>query len=82
MTSQASTGASSHLNRGMGRAGHLLGRGRDGIRRLWARRWGKALVDRAGRPATLATPVAERTLVRVCFLDSPRAVKSPRWITL
>ena len=53
MTAEASAGRRIHFERGMSRLRELGGRGRGAFRRLWAKRWGKALVVLLGLPLLL-----------------------------
>jgi penicillin-binding protein 1A len=50
MTAETSAGARFNLNNGMARGRDWLGRGRGLVRRLWARRWGKAAIILLGLP--------------------------------
>lgn len=70
MTSETRTGTRFTLNRGAGRLGGMLGRGRAAMGRLWAKRWGKAAI------ILLALPILAYIILWLIFVPSLPSAES------
>ncbi|HEV2079352.1 MAG TPA: transglycosylase domain-containing protein, partial [Allosphingosinicella sp.] len=70
MTSETRAGSRFNFGDGMARVRHGLGRGRDAVRSVWARRWGKAAI------ILLALPILAYMLLWLIFVPSLPSAES------